>query len=379
MPFDDPRLRHVRGAPVSLSLVLTHACNLACSYCSMGEHHETRMPDAVADRAVDLAFEPGSEVDIAFFGGEPLIELALLERTARRAKTLATRLDRPLRMSVTTNGTLLDEERFATLRELGVRVALSLDGVLDAQDAGRRRLGGQSSHAAAVRAAKMIAAHGDLEVISVITPQTVRLLPKSIAFLLSLGAKNVVLNPDYGSQWTRSDLEAWENALEEVSRIWSTVRDDGRGDVSMPLFDDPILASLKGGLEPFDRCLSEQRTKLAVAPSGRIYPCDRLVGDDRDPRFVIGHVDDFTLARARSSLPVIDGPARGECGECPERSRCGAHCACSNVAETGSLEVPGAVQCWFQQTRARIADRAAWQLVDRGSTDFIAWAYGARA
>jgi uncharacterized protein len=343
----------------------------------MGEHHATRMPDRIAERAVDLAFDSGRDVDLCFFGGEPLIEHALLERTARRTRTMARRLGRSLRMRVTTNGVLLDARRLASLRELGVRVTLSIDGVLDAHDAGRRRLGGTSSHGAAVRAAKLLAAEGSLEVISVITPNNVRLLAESVAFLVSLGARNVILNPDYGAKWTASDLEAWEQALEGVARIWSRVRERGEDDVALPVFDDPVLAAVKGGLEPHDRCLNDERTKLAVAPSGRVYPCDRLVREDRDHRFVIGHVDDASFGRARASLPMV-GPDGGECGACPERFRCGAHCACSNFAETGSLTVPGAVHCWFEQTRARIADRAAWDLVEAGSERFASWAYGAR-
>jgi uncharacterized protein len=377
MPAAELRRRHVPAPRVSLSLVLTHACNLACSYCSMGEHHATRMPDAVAERAVDLAFATERDVDLGFFGGEPLIEHALLERTARRTREIATRLRRSLRMRVTTNGLLLDARRLATLRELGVRVTLSIDGVLDAHDAGRRRLGGTSSHGAAVRAAKLLAAEDELEVISVVTPSNVRLLADSVAFLVSLGARNVILNPDYGATWTAADLEAWEDALEGVARLWSGMRDRGDDTVELPLFDDPIFAAVKGGLEPHDRCVNDARTKLAVAPSGRIYPCDRLVREDRDHRFVIGHVDDASLDRARSSLPTI-GPDGKDCSACPERFRCGAHCACSNFAETGSLTVPGAVHCWFEQTRARIADRVAWERVEAGSAGFVAWAYGAR-
>jgi radical SAM protein with 4Fe4S-binding SPASM domain len=115
--------------------------------------------------------------------------------------------------------------------------------------------------------------------------------------------------------------------------------------------------------------------ELAVAPSGRLYPCARLVGEDRGGRLVIGDVwrgpDEGAMAG------VERGPADPACGECAERWRCGGRCACANLAETGTTHLPGGVQCWYEQTSARIADELGHRLLGREPCEaFVDWTYG---
>lgn len=360
------------GAPFCLSLVLTHACNLACSYCYMGEHHRSAMSRDVAFRALELAFEQPNDVDVSFFGGEPLLEYDLLVACAARARELARDTGRDVRLQVTTNGTLLGHERLATMLALDVRVTLSLDGIREAHERGRPKAGGGSSFDAVVEAAKLLAssAHG-LDVIAVVTPENVRHLAASVSFIADLGARRIFLNPSWERRFGDDDLVAWEAQLEAVADLWSQARGDGR-DLAITTFDRKILAAARGGLAAAEHCSVGSRN-IAVAPSGNLYPCDRLVADDRDGRFVIGTLDRGLPGPVHA---LERGPADAECEPCPERFRCGASCACANLAETDTTHLPGATQCWYEQTTARIADEAALRLVSRASEPFAAWLYG---
>lgn len=53
--------------------------------------------------------------------------------------------------------------------------------------------------------------------------------------------------------------------------------------------DTKIITSLKNGYECRDRCNFGER-EITIAPSGRIYPCERLIGPDTDPALSIGNV-----------------------------------------------------------------------------------------
>src|SRR5439155_943725 len=64
------------------------------------------------------------------------------------------------------------------------------------------------------------------------------------------------------------------------------------------------------------------------------------------------------------------GPAREPCAE---RWRCGASCACANLAETGSTDGPGGTQCWYEETSARIADAGGNALLEERVPAFLAW------
>ncbi len=128
---------------MDVTLVLTHDCNLGCGYCYAGAKFNKRMSPEVAEKSLDLAFsDDAEEVQISFFGGEPLLCWDALVANAEEARRRAARAGKSLKMSVTTNGTLLTDARAQKLEELGVYVGLSIDGIREAHDAGRPKMGG---------------------------------------------------------------------------------------------------------------------------------------------------------------------------------------------------------------------------------------------
>jgi radical SAM protein with 4Fe4S-binding SPASM domain len=120
---------------------------------------------------------------------------------------------------------------------------------------------------------------------------------------------------------------------------------------------------------------------VAVAPSGNLYSCERLVSEDEDTRHVIGHV---TTGVSREHQRAVRGAMPGwhatndECGSCAERDRCGAYCACANLAETGNLGIAGGVQCWFERTTMRLADQLAERMIEEKNEAFLEWFYPGR-
>jgi uncharacterized protein len=75
---------------MDITLALTHDCNLACGYCYAGAKSRRSMSWDVASRALALAFSHAAkELQLGFFGGEPLLEWDLLCRAAEHAESLA--------------------------------------------------------------------------------------------------------------------------------------------------------------------------------------------------------------------------------------------------------------------------------------------------
>jgi radical SAM protein with 4Fe4S-binding SPASM domain len=84
-----------------------------------------------------------------------------------------------------------------------------------------------------------------------------------------------------------------------------------------------------------------------VAPSGRLYPCERLIGED-DPAYahaLPGHAlagEDFLM----DSVPAPNvAPASPECGACTARELCDTTCRCSNLVRTGDAARPDGLLC----------------------------------
>ncbi len=365
---------------MDVSLVLTHDCNLGCGYCYTGAKFRKRMPRDVASKGLDLAFGDGAhEVQLSYFGGEPTLELALLLDVAREARERARASGKKLVQTVTTNGTLLDRAAIDALYALDVYVALSIDGVKAAHDANRPKMGGGSSFDAVERALRLLVEAGKpFETISVVTPASARHLGETAEWLFEVGVPRLGFNPCYEAAWGDDDLAAWESGLRSAAATMARWMRAGRT-VSVSVFDNKILAALKGGLGLEDKCKLGDGF-VAVSPEGHLYPCERLVAEDDDPRHRVGHVDrGLDFARVCGLRPEVGEDKHAtndECGSCAEKFRCSASCACANLAETGSLQVAGGVQCWHERTVARVADEMAQGLFAELNPVFLRWFYG---
>jgi len=107
----------------TLNIELTSRCNVACSYCDVNRGLGRPNQDLDLDLYARLLERtPGLQAVLPFQWGEPLLYEPLDEALA-----LATR--RGLRTYLTTNGTLLDGQRFRRLARAGLtRLTVSLDG-----------------------------------------------------------------------------------------------------------------------------------------------------------------------------------------------------------------------------------------------------------
>ncbi len=335
---------------MQISLVLTHACNLACSYCYTGEKKRVSMSPEVAKLALDMAFEPPSArrpelVQLSFFGGEPMLEMTHLESIAREAHKRAQEGGQTLELQMTTNGTLLDDDRLARLNELGVFIALSIDGDRQSHNAGRG-----PSYASARAALDRLLANGQrFDVVYVVHTGNVDRLAAGVRELVDLGVRSITLNIDYGGEWDAASLavlSAQYGVVAAIQLAWL------RRGVSLRV--DPLTGALYERLDSRSLshgCSAGQR-EFAVAPSGRIYGCARSVGED-DGVGAIGHVG---KARA-STCESEETPAA--CKTCAVTQSCERHCACACREETGDPKRPGPVLCAHQHIIEGLAGRLA--------------------
>ncbi len=125
-----------------LTLELTHQCNLACKYCVFGEHYnqtrdansESMSLDIAKQAVTDFLNHKPKEAGIGFYGGEPLLEFNLLKAVVFYAESLSRDSNMDVRFSVTTNGTLLTDEKIHFLALHKFSVMISLDGNKESHD-----------------------------------------------------------------------------------------------------------------------------------------------------------------------------------------------------------------------------------------------------
>ncbi|MBP1688389.1 MAG: aldolase-type tim barrel [Deltaproteobacteria bacterium] len=363
--------------PMELMLVLTHACNLACDYCYAGPKDGRAMPEAVARRGIAWVFDHcGGRLLLGWFGGEPLLRWDLLTALHGHAAGEARSRRIPLSGTLTTNATLLTADRMAWLADHGITVAVSIDGDAETHDRLRPLASGGSSFSA-VRAGLRVALDRQpmTHTVSVVHPGNVPNLDRTVGFLLEEGVRQISLSPDPSADWDSRGLEIYREQLELVGERWLGEFRAGR-EVWIEPLDGKIISRVKGGLENCDRCAAGTR-RLALAPSGNWYPCERMVGADGDrERFwalgntletMDGGPDPMTVAVLRAQQK--DVPA--ECRRCPLGNRCHYGCSCSNVLATGTIATPGGAMCAAEQAAIAVADRVAVALWQEGNPLFL--------
>ena len=143
----ESRLRH-------LVLTLTESCNNRCSYCIhesdkpwVRTHSSVSMSKQSALNALRYFAERCHETAhpvVSFYGGEPLLEFELIRSLVLEAKS---HTDWPsLQFTISTNGTLLNDEIIDFVLEHEIRLQVSLDGPEPIHDRHRTLADGRPTH-----------------------------------------------------------------------------------------------------------------------------------------------------------------------------------------------------------------------------------------
>lgn len=122
-----------------IALGITEQCNLRCDYCCYGglyprhrAHGVDEMPRETAELAItehiELARGDSEPVAFSFYGGEPLLNFSLVRHVIEFAEQSAVERNAKVDFAITTNGTLLTDEKIEFLVAHNVAVAISLDG-----------------------------------------------------------------------------------------------------------------------------------------------------------------------------------------------------------------------------------------------------------
>ncbi|MRR38136.1 radical SAM protein, partial [bacterium] len=101
----------VLEAPLTINWAINNSCNFACRHCYSREDTHEELPRDVLFACLEKVAKAGV-FSVNFGGGEPLLHPGLLE-IARHASGLG------LRISMNSNGWLLDRETAAALRDAG--------------------------------------------------------------------------------------------------------------------------------------------------------------------------------------------------------------------------------------------------------------------
>ena len=341
----------------ALCLHMAHTCNLKCAYCFAGDGEYSGgtklMTFEVAKKAVDLLLsESGAKknVEIDFFGGEPMLNFDVIKKTVDYAYAEQDKYNKQVHFTITTNGTILDEDSLDFINRNMDNVVISVDGRKEVHDRFRKYADGRGSYELAIENAKKIVAGRKGKSYFVRGTFTRENLdfPNDVRHLASFGFRDISIEPVTGGEYDLSDdeLETVLTEYEEFSKEYAAQDDYTFYHFNISLYNSPCiykrLTACGAGFE-----------YGAVTPDGDIYACHRLAGEDE---FKMGTVDDreFSLELARkmrgNNVETIE-----KCRTCWAKYFCSGGCPATAYFANGTITEPDDRACIMQKKRIECA------------------------
>jgi uncharacterized protein len=343
------------------ALNLTHNCNLRCSYCYAGYKHQKAMGLKTAFQAIDfMADQAKTTSTITFFGGEPLLEYESLRRIVEYS---GSKYGSKINFRMSTNGTLLNDDILHFLKEHDIYFALSIDGGQVQHDTCRRYAGGSGSYQdIAGRISAILDFNPYTITVSVVAPETAGYLADGVINLFAKGFRYVLQTLDYSSAWTTKDIKVLKKQYKILADYYINMLKDGKKIFYSP-FDERIKTHAQKPYGRGDLC-DLANSQIAIAPSGRIYPCVQFIGNDQGAYIEnsIGSVYEGFNTQRRQYFVVENYADRQSCTGCALNGRCATYCGCVNWRATGDLcSIPPMI-CEHERMLMPIVDSLANKL-----------------
>jgi uncharacterized protein len=295
--------------------------------------------------------------EVDFFGGEPLLNLSIVQRLVDYGRQRAAQLGKVFKFTLTTNGVLLDAKTEQWLNEQEIAVVLSLDGRPEVNDRMRTFVNGSGCYKTIVPRIQRFVRSRQNRNYYVRGTYTAKNLDFSqdVLHLANLGFDNISVEPVVAPEQEEYALQATHLPLllEEYQNL--TRRYLERQEAGKPFNFFHFNLDLSGG-----PCLAKRLSGcgagheyMAVSPQGELYPCHQFVGRED---FLLGNVFErnlkYSIMNSFQQAHVYNKP---KCVQCWARFFCSGGCHANAQAANGNLLEPQDIGCQLEKKRLECA------------------------
>ena len=354
------------NAPVkALCLHVAHDCNLRCKYCfaSTGDFGQGRkiMPPEIAKKAIDFVIARSGvrhNIEVDFFGGEPLMAWDTVTQTVDYARSLEEKYNKKFRFTITTNGLLLDEDKRKYINENMDNCVLSLDGRCEVNDEFRKTVAGTGSYDTIVPKFKALVDERDpnLDYYARGTFTSHNLdfaedvLSIADAGFDRLSVEPVTADPGCGYDLTEDDLPKIEAEYDRLTDIMLERKKEGKPftffHFMVDLDQGPcVVKRLRGCGAGYEY--------VAVTPDGDIYPCHQFVGKDEFKQgSVLDQSFNMDIAQTFAGMNIYSRP---KCQKCWAKFYCSGGCSAANYNMNHDMNDSYDLGCEMERKRLECA------------------------
>ena len=344
----------------ALCMHVCHDCNLKCAYCfaKEGTYNTARdyMTKEVAQAAIDfLIAKSGSRqnLEIDFFGGEPLMNMEVVKFSVDYAKARAKECGKEFSFTMTTNALLLTDENIEYLNREMDNVVISIDGRKDVHNRVRKTRNGIDAYPHILEAArKFRAVRGDKTYYIRGTFTGYNLdFAEDVLALADAGFDQISVEPVVLPQDNPMAITADKvgRVLQEYDRLAEAYIDRRANGKWFNFFH--FMIDLEEGpciMKRLSGCAAGCGY-LAISPIGDIYPCHQFVGETD---YRIGNVlegsYDPAIPNAFAELTVNN---KKKCENCFAKYYCSGGCVAASHYYEKDLFTPYGAGCEMMKKR----------------------------
>jgi uncharacterized protein len=335
---------------LSIKLVMGLDCNLACRYCfegtRKGRHYMTQETAGGFVEFVrkKIAARPRiKELEVTFYGGEPLMSKQRILSIAGRLKRLARSVGIPFSFYLITNGTLLTKETVSSMKRLGLKQAyVTIDGPKEEHDRSRPYKSGRGSFGKIVSNIRDVCDMIEVQTGGNFTKENYRRFP---ALLDHLTAEGLLPSKVMVRGFFPAVAESADFALPDFHEGIASVDEPWLFGASIFLREEILKRGCR--LEPVGPgvCMMEYRNNVLVNYDGSICKCPGLIGRKE---YTIGDIWSGT-GDYRASHD-LDNWKSDECLACAYLPLCFGGCRYMKLVRDGKMDGLDCRKAYFDAT-----------------------------
>lgn len=346
----------VYSKPQAVTMLLTNDCNLACSYCFESNKGKDYMSKEMALDILKATYNPVDPMAGIFtlnmFGGEPLMNWD----TFKAVCDYVLENNLKIRITATTNLTLLTDEMIDYIDELSIPVLVSVDGIKEVHDKHRCN----SFDKVIENMKKLI--DRDLgyliEARMTVAPDTAKYMYESVKMLVDLGINNIANVPASDLEWDAQSIQDYKDNYEKILDMYIDILNDetNKRNISLYKVDQALNLALEPIKEDTSMCNIGNPRWVIVDWKGDIWPCpDYPTTDNAD--LIAGKIGNFYTGVDETKVdpkPMVATYELERCKGCEAISICKSGCPYENYTKNGKFNEPTIGYCTLQKAFVEI-------------------------
>ena len=341
----------------TVTLEINQICNLRCDYCYLGEKKNQLMSEQVAHHGLEIAFlnaekHKDRRIWVDFVGGEALLSFPFLQMLVDFIDTEAEKRKLFVTYSMTTNGTIMNDEILLWLIKHSIRLKLSIDGSESIHNKNRKTVSGKGSYQLIKKNLPYfkkyeIATKQCIQVAHVVTQNNYFKAFESVKHLVeNMGFRVVDSSIDVTKRWEKEELDYLADQWTKIFEYYIKRKEENN-----PFLWEPILDFKKyEEREEQSGFCGAGLIQMYVKNNGKIYGCAANLRESGCIGNVEKGLSGNTIRRYRelSSDNSI-------CLSCDIREKCqNRKCIMNSLVYSGTIEEHNPDMCYFERHKIQI-------------------------